>query len=69
MIEYCCEGCGVTVFGFGRDTVPGHGFCATCEWLDEYHRSDLDEFWQIYGVIANVREEGDGKEAEAGQAL
>lgn len=51
-IRFHCEGCGVEVFGFGRDTVPEKGFCATCEWLDEYLRGDLKEFWELYGHIA-----------------
>jgi hypothetical protein len=36
MIEYDCEGCGVHVFGFGRDTVPVSHMCAGCAWLCEF---------------------------------
>jgi hypothetical protein len=34
--RYDCEGCGIRVFVFGRDTVPAHGFCAICAWLCEF---------------------------------
>jgi hypothetical protein len=36
VIEFDCEGCGVHVFAFGRDTVPLTHLCATCEWLCEF---------------------------------
>lgn len=35
-VEYDCEGCGIHVFGFGRDTVPKSHMCATCEWMCEF---------------------------------
>jgi hypothetical protein len=46
-VEFFCEGCGVEVFGFGRDTVPESYQCATCEWLCEHVR-DPHAFWTLY---------------------
>lgn len=65
MIHYLCEGCGVEVHGFGRSTVPEHGFCATCEWLNTYMRSpDMREFWEVYDKIARVNRVHHGEDAE-----
>lgn len=47
MIEYDCEGCGVHVFGFGRDTVPKSCMCAGCAWLCEFVPDPI-EMWRIY---------------------
>jgi hypothetical protein len=36
-VEFTCEGCGVPVLDFGREAVPAHRLCATCEWCSEFH--------------------------------
>jgi hypothetical protein len=36
VVEYGCEGCGVTVFSFGRPAVPKSHMCAVCEWMCEF---------------------------------
>jgi hypothetical protein len=51
MIEFDCEGCGVHVFAFGRETVPPNHLCATCEFLCEFVL-DPDEFWSLYLQMA-----------------
>ena len=36
MVKYICEGCGWEVSDFGRDTVPAHQLCCSCEFLCEF---------------------------------
>ena len=58
-VEFDCEGCGVHVVALGivrRDGVrwarPAHGFCAICEWLNDFiwknYWNGLKEFWELY---------------------
>lgn len=55
MIEFTCEGCSYTVYSMGMDTVPKHGFCATCAMLRE-HVPDPEEMMHLYRVLH--REDG-----------
>lgn len=59
MIEFDCEGCGVHVLGFGRDTIPLSHMCGLCEWLCEFV-PDPEAMMKLRGHMrpeANEREE------------
>jgi hypothetical protein len=47
MIQYDCEGCGITVYS-SYPIKSSSGLCPTCELIDHYFRYDLHEFWAAY---------------------
>jgi hypothetical protein len=54
-VQYQCEGCGEGVMNFVVDSIPPHGFCSTCHWLDLHMKGDLKEFWEVYDRIEVTR--------------
>lgn len=64
VVEFDCEGCGVHVTGFGRDTPPASHLCSVCEWFDAAWRSgafqDAGEMVEAMRLIGHLPGRDDG---------
>lgn len=56
VVEFDCEGCGVHVLGYGRDTVPKSHLCAVCEWFCEAYAGDPEAMIRDMRRIGHLTE-------------